>query len=146
MNDATLHERRFTVGVSPEDIVAVQAALAEAVAGRLPAAALFRLSMAIEELITNVEEHGGGPETAVAVAILVGPAQVTVELRDGGPAFDPFDRAPPASLDLPLEDRPIGGLGLHLIRKMVDSAIYRREGEENVVRLEMRSTMDGSQG
>lgn len=99
-------------------------------------AARFRLTLALDELITNVFEHGRPSDDAVSVALKVLPGDRTVlcELRDSGPAFDPF-QAPLPDLEASLEDRPIGGLGVHILRQWIPEFGYRRETGHNVVEL-----------
>ena len=60
-----------------------------------------------------------------------------LEFRDQGPAFDPLS-GPAPDLDAPLEQRPVGGLGLVLVRALVEDARYLREGPFNVLRLVKR--------
>jgi anti-sigma regulatory factor (Ser/Thr protein kinase) len=64
---------------------------------------------------------------------------VSLEFRDQGEPFDPMAQTPP-DLDVPLEERPIGGLGLTLVRALADEARYAREGPVNVLRLVKRRT------
>jgi len=56
---------------------------------------------------------------------------VVMTTRDDGVAFDPLAAAP--DLDAGLDDRKLGGLGIHLIREMTDAQRYRREGGWNVL-------------
>ena len=56
---------------------------------------------------------------------------------DSGVPFDPCN-VPEADITLPLEERPIGGLGLLMVRKMMDEMRYRREGEHNVLTVHKR--------
>lgn len=116
----------------------VEAACAEA--GLAPGKA-FKLSMAVDELLTNVATHGtaraaGGPPR-MAVAVWRDSGALVVELSDDGPAFDPFRDARQPALDAALDDRPIGGLGVHLVRTMVDRVTYVRRDGRNVVTLTM---------
>lgn len=84
----------------------------------------YPVSFAVEELFTNmVKYNADGPEDIL----------LRIEAMDGGVKVslvdydsEPFDinEAPPAPTDAPLEERPIGGLGLHLIKHMVDSLHY----------------------
>ena len=55
----------------------------------------------------------------------------TVEIIDDGHAFNPLSDAPEPDLDAGIEDRPIGGLGIHLMRVMMDDVHYRREQNKN---------------
>jgi serine/threonine-protein kinase RsbW len=57
---------------------------------------------------------------------------VRLEFRDAGAPFNPLD-APAPDLGTPPEERKIGGLGLHLVRSLVDDASYCREGSVNVL-------------
>jgi anti-sigma regulatory factor (Ser/Thr protein kinase) len=58
--------------------------------------------------------------------------RLTVTLTDDGPPFDPFGRAAPDTT-LSVEERPIGGLGLHLVRELMDKVSYERRDGYNVV-------------
>jgi anti-sigma regulatory factor (Ser/Thr protein kinase) len=98
----------------------------------LPASGLFPFELALEEVFMNVVMHGqraDGP-TGVDVSVTQEGALVTLVLRDDGPAFDPLGRATPDT-DAAIEDRPIGGLGVHLVRTLMDAVAYRRDGEVN---------------
>ena len=59
---------------------------------------------------------------------------VAAEVIDNGRPFDPTS-APPPDLSLPLEQRPPGGLGIHLMRELMDGLDYRRSGDSNILRL-----------
>ena len=56
-------------------------------------------------------------------------------IADDGRPFNPFESGPPDT-ELSLEERPIGGLGVHLVRNVMDRSSYERHGEKNVVILE----------
>jgi anti-sigma regulatory factor (Ser/Thr protein kinase) len=58
--------------------------------------------------------------------------RLTVTLIDDGPPFDPFSEAAP-DVTLSVEDRVIGGLGIHLVRKLMDEVSYERRDGQNVV-------------
>jgi anti-sigma regulatory factor (Ser/Thr protein kinase) len=62
---------------------------------------------------------------------------MTLELRDGGPEFDPT-QSPAAGPEDADDDRLPGGWGIHLVRRYMDKMIYRREGSTNVLRLTRR--------
>lgn len=131
-------ERRFDVEAKLESIPVIQASI-EAVASRsLDRGRLFRLNMAVEELVTNVVRHSGTREP-VGVAIRTEPGSVSVELTDAGAAFDPFTQAALPALDASVDERPIGGLGVHLVKSMMDTVEYRREDGRNHVVVTMRT-------
>jgi serine/threonine-protein kinase RsbW len=91
----------------------------------------------LEELFTNSVRHGGcaGMENAVHIRLQLHDDGVRVEYSDRGAAFDPLS-APAPDLELPLADRPVGGLGIHLLRQIMRELVYRREDGWN--RLAMR--------
>lgn len=64
---------------------------------------------------------------------------LTVEVEDDGSAFDPLSRGP-VDTSIPLEKKPIGGLGIHLMREMLDKLSYYQRADRNV--LEMRKRID----
>ncbi len=65
------------------------------------------------------------------------PDGLTVEIADEGAPFDPLARADPDTT-LDLDQREPGGLGILLVKNLVDGIAYRREGERNVLVIEMR--------
>jgi len=93
----------------------------EAAAAGLDDDLAFSLRLAAEEACTNVIRHGyaGRSPGPLALAFYADENAATVVLSDEAPAFDPAD-APPPDLDAPLEERPVGGLGWHLVRQLVD--------------------------
>jgi anti-sigma regulatory factor (Ser/Thr protein kinase) len=99
----------------------------------LPQIEQSRMLLLLEELFTNVVKYGrAGDEGAetIGVALAVSGRELTIEFSDDGPPFDPLLSATP-DLDRPIADRPVGGLGLHILRSLVDHARYRREGGRN---------------
>jgi len=78
----------------------------------------------IEELFTNMVKYNPGNARDIALSLGRNAAVLTVRLTDFD--VDPFDvtRAPPVDIERPLAERPIGGLGLHLVRKMADTLRY----------------------
>lgn len=106
----------------------------------LPEDVEFDLNLVLEELFTNSIGHGGcaGREDAVHVRLRLLDAGVAVEYADRGLPFNPLT-APSPILESPLEERALGGLGVHLIRQIMHDIEYRRDGEWN--RITMRRTL-----
>jgi anti-sigma regulatory factor (Ser/Thr protein kinase) len=103
----------------------------------LPDDERLRLLVILEELFTNTVTHGQGPQSAggsITVALGWRTGHLRISFVDDGPPFDPLAfRAP--DLDAPGKERPIGGLGIHIVRSLVDQARYRREGGRNHLHL-----------
>lgn len=97
----------------------------------------MKLALALEEAVANVVHHGlpgTPPPHRLAVRIKINADTVAAEVIDNGRPFDPTG-APAPDLSLPLEKRPPGGLGIPLMRGMMDSLDYRRAGDSNILRL-----------
>ena len=94
----------------------------------------FDLNLAMEELFTNALRHGGceGMEEAVRIRLDRIDNHVDARFSDRGRDFDPATVPPPA-IDLPLADRSLGGLGLHLVRRAMGDLAWRRSGGWNHV-------------
>lgn len=98
----------------------------------------FRLALALEEVVANVIHHGFAgrrPPHRIEVRLAIGAASLIATVIDNGIPFDPSS-TPDPTLSLPVEQREPGGLGILLIRRMVDRVEYRRVGGENRLRLE----------
>ena len=112
------HHLRDLAGVQQ----GVQALAAEAGLGESDR---FALRLVLEEALVNVYTHGyGGGDGPVAVTLDIGPQQAVLRLRDQAPCFDPAT-VPAPLLQGRWEDQPLGGLGWHLIRQLVDRMEHR---------------------
>jgi len=96
-----------------------------------------RILILLEELITNLMKYGY-PDRAepgqAEIALALNGSRLEIEFIDHGCEFDPF-AGPSPNLGGALEERPIGGLGLHLLRSLTDEAHYERRNDTNVIRL-----------
>jgi serine/threonine-protein kinase RsbW len=132
---------RLTIGAGHGEVARANAAFAEfAEAHGLPAAVRRSMQVALDELLHNAIAHGGGGEVTVEVELLTD--RVSVTLTDDGRPFDPFAMAAPDTL-LSTQARRIGGLGIHLVREMMDEVSYQRRGDRNVVVLAKRLREEG---
>ena len=92
-----------------------------------------RLCVILEELFTNAVEYGYGPGSStgsVTVRLRWRDGRIEIAFIDDGQPFDPLARSGP-DLEVAAEDRQIGGLGVHIVRSLVDRARYRRTGGRN---------------
>ena len=85
----------------------------------------FAVRLAVEEVCANLIAHGygDGPPGPVHVRIAPGADAIVVSIADRAPPFDPV-RAPAPALDADWETRPIGGLGIHLVKQLMDEVKY----------------------
>lgn len=102
----------------------------------LPEGLVFQIKLILEELALNVINYGnkGGTEP-IDIRLTSHEETIVVEISDLGKPFDPLRDAPQPDLELSLEERPIGGLGLYLVKTMVDEMHYRWEDGRNKLTL-----------
>jgi anti-sigma regulatory factor (Ser/Thr protein kinase) len=109
-------------------LVAVTAELEELLAREsVSPHVVFACSLALEEIFTNIMRHAytdAGPHD-IRFAARLTRDHVVLHFTDDGRAFDPLSAKPP-DLALPHDERPIGGLGIHLTRKLADHMKYER--------------------
>jgi anti-sigma regulatory factor (Ser/Thr protein kinase) len=104
-----------------------------ALEANLPEARIGELDLLIEEIFMNVCWHGypDGRQGVVELAYSVpAPGELSVEVADQGVEFNPLTAAPP-DVTLNLQDRPIGGLGIFLVKRLAPSITYRRDRDWN---------------
>jgi anti-sigma regulatory factor (Ser/Thr protein kinase) len=129
------HGFRISVGAHPGGVGEVNAAFARfAEEHALPAAVRRSVNVALDELLANAFSHGlrGRDPSEVTVEVELDEERVTVILTDDGKPFDPFGRDAPDTA-LSVEERPIGGLGIHLVGQLMDQVSYQRREGHNVV-------------
>ena len=100
--------------------------------------AVLDVQLAVEEAVTNSILHGyDGTSGTIAIRIETTPHYITVEIADDAPAFDPLS-VPDPDVNTDLEDRQIGGLGIFLIRRVMDEVSYRYEKNKNILVMEKK--------
>src|SRR4051812_10922579 len=105
----------------------------------VPRAVANAADVALEEHLTNVLGHGYEPGTPhdVVVELKIEGGWMHLEVCDDGKDFNPL-ALPLPDTSLPLEEKPIGGLGVHLIRHLMDEVTYARLNGKNVFRMKKR--------
>ena len=100
----------------------------------------YAIVLGLEEVATNVVRHGGGEAgtSEIEIEVTSSDDEIRVEVRDSGQAFDPFHEAPEPDIDASVEERQIGGLGVHFVKVLMDETAYSREGGRNHVTMVKR--------
>ena len=102
----------------------------------LPLPTVMSLNLALEEAVTNVilYAYPDGTDGLVDIEATVRDDSLEFVISDSGKPFDPT-AAPEADVTLGFEEREIGGLGIHLVRQIMDEVIYERVEDKNVLTL-----------
>jgi serine/threonine-protein kinase RsbW len=100
---------------------------------------IYAFNLSLDEILTNVMSYGftDAREHHIDVRLRIIGGELEAEVSDPGRPFNPLD-VPTPNLDAPIEERPIGGLGLHIVREMMDRLEYRRVDGRNVLTLTKR--------
>lgn len=110
--------------------------------GIRPPEVVFALQVAIEEMTVNIVQHGYRSESGdISISLGFCPGEVVVVIEDVAPAYDPL-QTPTPDLTLPVDQREPGGLGVHLVRQLMDVVEYRHIHGKNVVTLRKRVMCD----
>ena len=124
---------KLKVETNPSELERISAAV-EDIGQRenWPAQFIFRVNLVLEELGLNIMSYGYDEGLHEFEITLTSEADVLrMEFTDDGRPFDPLNEAPELDLDASVDDRQVGGLGIHLVRTMVDEMSYRREQDMN---------------
>jgi serine/threonine-protein kinase RsbW len=108
--------------------------LADAVNRALPDRDLaFAANLCLEELITNTILHGlnGASGHFIHIRINRSDEWLEIRLKDDAPRFDPFIEAPQPDIGLDIDERPIGGLGVHMVKHLMDETHAYYDGTGN---------------
>ncbi|MFZ4463385.1 MAG: ATP-binding protein [Bacteroidales bacterium] len=102
----------------------------------LPMSISLNLNLVLEELITNTIFYGyeDQNEHFIQIEISIENQVITMRITDDGKEFNPLLMAEP-DIELSVEERKIGGLGIHFVRKLMDEVTYFRSAEKNILTL-----------
>ena len=123
-------------GSSQEQVLQLIASEVEGLGEReaWPDSLVFKVNLVLEEVGINILSYGGekgGPWPEFEIIIISDDDSLTIQVSDQGRPFDPFQDAPKPSLDAEIWDRPIGGLGIHLVQTMMDDTSYQHSEGKN---------------
>ena len=99
---------------------------------------LFQIDLAVEEIFVNISHYAYSPDKGTvqiecsAEKTADAPAKLTVSFTDRGKAFNPLAKPDP-DITLSVEEREIGGLGIFLTKKYMDSVLYERKDNQNIL-------------
>ena len=102
---------------------------------------IMNLNLSLDEVITNIVSYGyrDGEEHEIHITLTEEEGSLTVVLEDDGIAFDPLSEVPDPDLDAGVEERRIGGLGVHFVKSLMDEVAYERRDGCNRLTLIQRS-------
>lgn len=103
----------------------------------VPVELLGNMELCCEEALVNIISYGK-PSEELEIFCHNSHHRFEVEIRDKGALFNPIESEISPKIDVPIEQRSIGGLGIYLIRTLLDESSYQRIGDENVLRLTIR--------
>ena len=132
-------EHAFTAGSC--DFAGLDRAISNCLeAGPVPQGTAAQVMIAFDELISNIlnnrDDHDSIPDQQdpqLIVEIEIESGRIDAEVRDNGPQFDPLT-IPEPDTDLSVEERELGGLGVHLVRNLMDDVTYSRKNGWNRLR------------
>ena len=97
-----------------------------------------RLALALEELAVNAIKYDDQSERPLSVELIQGSDEVRLIFLEYGAPFNPLEQPPP-DIKAGLKERPIGGLGIFLVRRLADHVEYERQDGNNIVILTMKT-------
>ncbi len=100
---------------------------------------VFKLNLVLEELGVNIVNYSGATGD-IEISLASDEESVTVEISDDGRPFNPLLDQDTPDISAPLGNRPIGGLGIHLVRSMMDEMSYSREDGKNKLAMTKRKS------
>jgi len=95
---------------------------------------LHDVQLALEEHLTNILVHGYDDEGehSIRVHVQLNAADLRIEVADDGRPFNPLEQPAP-DLTKPIAERPVGGLGIHMMQKSLNGTTYRRADGKNIL-------------
>ena len=99
---------------------------------------LFQIELTLEEICVNIVNYGfedDGGEHMIEIIVDSEAESLTMEIVDNGRAFDPLTETPEPDLESAVGDRPVGGLGVYLVKQYMDELDYRRSDGRNHLKM-----------
>jgi serine/threonine-protein kinase RsbW len=106
---------------------------------------IFEINLALDELFTNIISYGFSDEDEHTIKVTIAPqkGKICLSIEDDGIPFNPIEFETP-DVACSVENCKIGGLGIHIMRKLMDDICYQRCGDKNVLTLKKNLSQDES--
>ena len=130
----------FTVESRPDELEAIFAAV-EGIAEKedWPPDLVFRMKLVLEEMGLNIINYGyDEDDQKIEFTVNSEADAVTIEISDEGKPFDPLSDAVEPDVEAAMGDRPVGGLGIHIVQTMMDEMHYQRVDGKNLLTMVSR--------
>ena len=128
--------KELNISATVENIPVVTAFVDEQLeALNCPLKAQMQIDIAIDELFGNIAQYAYNPDigsATVRVEVSEDPLAVIITFIDGGIPYDPL-KADDPDITLSAEDRPLGGLGIYMVKKSMDAIIYEYRDGKNIL-------------
>lgn len=97
---------------------------------------VYRVNLALEEMVTNIIKYGYDDYEShdIDVCLEIFPGEVVAVIEDDGHEFNPLAQEK-STTAVPLDEQPLGGLGIHLIKQLVGHMSYKRDGDRNILEI-----------
>jgi anti-sigma regulatory factor (Ser/Thr protein kinase) len=101
--------------------------------GHCPAKIQNQIGIVIDEIFSNVSSYAYSPDTGeIVIGVKADESIIILEFRDSGKAYNPLLNDDP-DITLSTDEREIGGLGIFMVKNIMDSVEYRRDGGKNIL-------------
>ncbi|MEN6443516.1 MAG: ATP-binding protein [Methanoregula sp.] len=126
----------IVIPAQPDEIPKVTADIEEILRSQdFSPEAILDVQLALEEVLVNIINYGyRGRAGNIAICCDASPSQVSLEISDSGPAFNPLSMPEP-DVTSGIDERRVGGLGIYLVRQVMDTVTYHHKNHKNILRL-----------
>lgn len=130
-----IHSRKITIKNTIEEVQRAITAFEEfAATHSIPTNIMLKVNIVLDELLSNIVKYSFPDDQEHVIDItleLFTTGKLTLCLTDEGVPFNPFS-APDPDLSIPLEEREIGGLGILIVKRLMDEYHYKRQANLNI--------------
>ena len=125
---------KFTFDATLDGLAKAMATLEESLdSAGCPVSAKTKLMVAMDEIASNIVHYSGASDFDVDIDFPENPDAVRISFSDSGKAFNPLTEAKAADITASVEERQVGGLGMFMVKKMMDNVSYVYENGRNIL-------------